>query len=222
MMKPLATLQAASFCSEVEVCLCNHLKVLNKEEDFHSYTKGLRTVKSHNDYRAVLYIMCGLPFAGKSTLAKEMVNLISIKRVSIDEINEEQGVWKDDTGMSPEEWTKTYEEAYQRISTFLEQGKSVVDDSANFTREQRDRLRAIAEQFHAQSYAIFVDVTLVEVQRRWQENRQTAVRNDVRDDDFAQVVENFEPPTENENVLRYDGSMMQGEWIRLNLLRKNA
>ena len=164
--------------------------------------------------RLCLYILCGLPFAGKTTLAKEMVKLLGVRRVSIDEINGERGIWNDETGMSPEEWTKTYEIVYQRIATFLSQGKSVVDESANFTKEQRDRLRAIAEQYSAQTYVIFVDISLAEVQRRWQENRQTAVRNDVRDDDFAHVVEYFEPPAEDENILRYDGSILPGMWIR--------
>ena len=164
-----------------------------------------------------LYILCGLSFAGKTTLAKEMVKLLSIKRVSIDDINTERGVWNDKTGLSSEEWTKTYEIAYQRVATFLSQGESVVDESANFTKEQRDRLRAIAEQYNTQAYVIFFNVPLAEIRRRWQENRQTAVRADVRDDDFAHVVEQFEPPTENENVLRYDGSTSPGEWIHQTL-----
>ena len=167
--------------------------------------------------RLCLYIMCGLPFAGKTTLAKEMVKMLSIRRVSVDEINGERGIWNADTGMSPEEWTKTYEIAYQRIGTFLSEGESVVDESANFTKEQRHRLRAIAEKYNAQAYVIFVDVPLAEVQRRWQANRQTMVR----DDDFAHVVECFEPPTMNENVLRYDGLLPPKAWIRLKFLEKD-
>ena len=70
-----------------------------------------------------LYIMCGLPFAGKTTLAKEMVKQLGIERVSIDEINGERGVWNDETGMSPEEWTKTYEEAYKSFKGYLKHAK---------------------------------------------------------------------------------------------------
>lgn len=165
-----------------------------------------------------LYIMCGLPFAGKTTLAKEMMKQLGIKRVSIDEINGERGVWNDETGMPAEEWTKTYEEAYRRIATYLNQGKSVVDESANFTREQRDRLRAIAETCNAKTCVIFVDVSLTEVRRRWQANRQTLERKDVRDADFAHVVESFEPPAGDENMLSYDGLQSVKEWISQNLL----
>ena len=163
-----------------------------------------------------LYILCGLPFAGKTTLARALVSRLGISRVAIDDINGERGVWNDETGMSEEEWTKTYNEAYRRIGIHLSRGEGVVDDSVNFTKGLRDRLRAIAQRYDAHSAVIYIDISLTEAQRRWQENRQTLVRADVRDDDFAQVVEYFEPPTEDEQMLRYDGSISVEEWISLN------
>ena len=62
---------------------------------------------------------------------------------------------------------------------------------------------------------IYVDIPFSEVQRRRQENRQTRVRADVRDSDFAHVIAQFEPPTEGRNVLRYDGSISLEKWIPL-------
>lgn len=162
-----------------------------------------------------LYILCGLPFAGKTTLAKELVNCLSIKRVALDEINTERGIWDEETGMSSEEWEATYQEAYRRIASCLRQGESVVDDSTNFTRTQRDRLRSIAEQHQARTQVIFVDIPVSEARRRWQENRQTARREDVRDEDFAYVLHHFVSPTEDEQVLRYDGTVQAREWVRL-------
>lgn len=88
-----------------------------------------------------------------------------------------------------------------------------MDDSVNFTRELRDRLRAIAESHSAATTVIYVDVPLSEVRRRWLENRQTGMRNDVRDSDFANVVEHFEAPTEYESVLRYDEMIPAATWI---------
>jgi predicted kinase len=162
-----------------------------------------------------LYILCGLPFAGKTTLARTLVNQQTISHVAIDTINSERGAWDDETGMSPEEWAVTYSEAYSRIDALLSQGKSVVDDSVNFTRELRDRLRAIAERYSTQTMVIYVDIPIAEIRRRWQENRRTAARADVRESDFLQVAELFEPPTEGENVLCYDGSMPIETWVRL-------
>ncbi len=161
-----------------------------------------------------LYILCGLPFAGKTTLAKALANRMGFKRVAIDDINTERGIWDDKVGMSPKEWMNTYNEAYRRIDAFLRQGESVIDDSANFTKELRDHLRVIAERSHAQKTVIYVDIPLSEVRRRWQENRHTVARNDVRDSDFANVVEHFEAPGDGENVLRYDGSLAIDEWMR--------
>ncbi len=165
-----------------------------------------------------LYILCGLPFAGKTTLARALVQRLGISRVAIDDINGERGIWNDETGLSEEEWKNTYNEAYRRIGIHLSRGESVVDDSVNFTKELRDRLRAIAQRYDAHSAVIYIDIPLTEVQRRWQENRQTLERGDVRDDDFAQVVEYFEPPTGDEQTLRYDGSIPIEEWISMNFL----
>lgn len=162
-----------------------------------------------------LYILCGLPFVGKTILARALERTCGISRVAIDDINTERGIWNDETGMSPEEWTNTYNEAYQRIGLLLSQRKSVVDDSVNYTKALRDRLRAIAEAYHAQTVVIFVDTPVAEAQRRWRENRGTTARADVRDSDFAEVLDHFEPPTENEHVLRYDGSMPVDDWIGL-------
>ena len=161
-----------------------------------------------------LYILCGLPFAGKTTLAKALVRTLNLSRVSIDDINNERGIWDDEKGLSPEEWTDVYNEAYRRTDALLSQGKSVVDDNANFTREQRDHLRAIATNYHVPTTVIYVTTSLVEVRRRWQENRQTKVRGDVRDEDFAQVVDSFEAPTNDEHVECYDGVMTVEEWIK--------
>jgi len=162
-----------------------------------------------------LYILCGLPFAGKTTLSKAFVREPGLSRVSIDELNNERGIWDNEKGLSPEEWTNVYNEAYRRIDALLSQGTSVIDDNANFTREQRDHLRAIAAKYDVPTTVIYVTIPLAEVRRRWQENRQTKVRGDVRDEDFAQVVDSFEAPTDDENVVHYDGSMTVEEWIRL-------
>ena len=169
-----------------------------------------------------LYILCGVSFSGKTTVATALADWLGINRVAIDDINGERNVWDDETGMSPEEWTRTYDEAYRRLDLILSQGKSAIDDSVNFTKHLRDHLRALAESYGAHTTVIYVDIPFSEIQRRRQENRQTRVRADVRDSDFAYVVEQFEPPTEEENVLRYDGSISLEKWIPLTFSRREG
>src|SRR5581483_8500610 len=119
-----------------------------------------------------LYIFCGLPFAGKTTLAKALVSALRINRVAIDDINNERGVWDYEKGLSAEEWTNTYNEAYRRIGAFLSRGESVIDDSVNFTKEVREHLRNLAQRYDACTIVIYVDIPFSEAHRRWQENRQ--------------------------------------------------
>jgi predicted kinase len=128
-------------------------------------------------------------------------------------VNGERGVGRDGQAISPHEWDATYAEAYRRVEARLGRGESIVYDETNFLRRQRERLRAIAAQYSATTFVIYVDVTSDEARRRWLTNRTTRQRGDVRDDDFAYVLANFEPPTADENVLCYDGATPPDIWI---------
>jgi len=44
-----------------------------------------------------LYLLCGLPFAGKTTLVKALEDWLEIRRVALDEINTERGIWNNET-----------------------------------------------------------------------------------------------------------------------------
>jgi len=160
-----------------------------------------------------LYIMCGLPFAGKTTVALALVRQVGFRRVAIDDINDERGIWDDTVGLTPEEWANTYAEAYRRIDLLLAQGHSVIDDSVNHTWALRERLRAIAARHGASATVLYIDVPAAEARHRWVRNRQTEERGDVRDEDFANVFDNFEPPCADETVLRYAGVLPLDAWI---------
>jgi predicted kinase len=90
------------------------------------------------------------------------------------------------------------------VQEALRAGHSVVYDETNFLRVQRDQLRSIAALYHAETYVLYVDTSEAEARRRWQHNRITRQRGDVRDADFALLVERFEPPTTDERVICYD------------------
>lgn len=164
-----------------------------------------------------LYILCGLPFAGKSTLARELVRTRNFVLVEMDAINSERGLGLDGQAISPSDWDITYAEFYHRIDQLLAAGKPVIADAPNFTRDQRDLLREIARKYSAPSTVIYLNLPEATVRERWQRNRQTNQRYDVRDDDFALVVDFFQPPTDEENVIYYDQSLPMEEWIARNI-----
>lgn len=161
-----------------------------------------------------LYILCGLPFAGKSTLAHALVEQFGFVHIDMDQINKERGFGiTGNTSISAEDWAVTYEESYKRTEEALASGKTVIHDSVNFTRVQRDTLRTIARAHNIPATVIYVDTPREIAKKRWQHNRMIKGRNDVRDEDFAEVADNFQAPTEDERVLYFDQSMPSRDWI---------
>ncbi len=163
-----------------------------------------------------LYILCGLPFAGKSSLARALAKAVSAAYVELDAINSERGLGLDGKRISAADWDETYRIAYQRIDGFLREARSVVYDSASFTRAQRDVVRAIAERYGTPSKVVCVEAPENTVRARLVQNRKTRLRYDVRDDDFAHVLDNFQPPEDDEHVVCYDQTVPIGEWIKRN------
>src|SRR5437660_8889052 len=90
-----------------------------------------------------LYALCGLPFAGKSRLASALAATTGAAVVCLDAINHERGLGLDGSAIRPDEWRRTYDEAYRRITLHLANGQSVIFDHGNFSRAERDQVRAI-------------------------------------------------------------------------------
>jgi len=160
-----------------------------------------------------VYILCGLPFAGKTFLAKALVRHLNLPRVSIDEINSERGLGFDNAPISSEDWGITYAESYTRLDAYLRAGRSVVYDAANFTRAERDKARAVAAQSGSEAVVLHVTTPEPIVRQRWLRNRLTHERNDIRDDYFAVVITQFEPPAADENVLCYSNEQDASLWV---------
>ncbi len=160
-----------------------------------------------------VYMMCGLPFAGKSTLGKALVRHCGWLYLELDQINTERGVGVDGEPISRQQWTESYREAYRRLKRALADGQTVVYDATNFRRIQRDQVRRIAGQYDAEVVVIHLQVPEETIRRRWQANRITKQRLDVRDEDFAEVAANFQLPGDDERVLHYDQRMTIEAWL---------
>lgn len=163
-----------------------------------------------------VYILCGLAFSGKTTLAKALVQRLDLARVSIDEINSVRGVGLDNAWISPEDWDLTYAESYRQLDEYLRTGRSVLYDAGNFNRAERDKARAIAARSGSGSLVLYVTTPEPIARERWQRNRLTHERNDIRDDYFEIGVQMFEPPTAAEDVLLYSNEQDVDAWIEQN------
>jgi len=64
---------------------------------------------------ARLYILCGLPFAGKTTLARAMARRLGFVSIALDDVNSERGVGLSGEAIPQAEWAKSYAEAHRRL-----------------------------------------------------------------------------------------------------------
>lgn len=163
---------------------------------------------------AQLYILCGLPFSGKSTLACEMGQLLSADIVELDATNAERGLGLNGKALTSEQWDETYDIGYSRTAGLLDEGTSVIFDAPNYTRSQRDVLRKLAAQHGAEAVVLFVDAPLSDCHARLLANQATPTRSDVRDEDFANVVDHFEPP-DDEHPLYYTRAVAVSTWVAM-------
>jgi predicted kinase len=162
-----------------------------------------------------LFIMCGYPFSGKSTIATRLVTERSVRRVSVDQINEELEI-----GGNPElpitaaEWDRTYALFFVRVGELLNASISVVADTAGYSFSERQQLRDIGTLAGASVVVIHVKVSEEVARERLAHNRQTPTRHDVRDSDFENVIANFEAPGPLEFTIVYDHSTAWEEFLR--------
>ena len=77
----------------------------------------------------------------------------------------------------------------------------MIFDATSFTRRQRDDLRRLAAEAGAAALVAYVPIARAEAERRLLENRIKQARRDVRDEDFAQVADNFGEPAADEAMI---------------------
>lgn len=99
-----------------------------------------------------LYIFCGIPFSGKSTLAKELAKRTGFTRIDLDEVK--FGMFgKDitDFELQQKDWDVIYQEMYRQIKVALSSGQTVILDTGNFTKHERGLVRQIADMSSPQN-----------------------------------------------------------------------
>lgn len=167
--------------------------------------------------------LCGVPFSGKSTLARRLATDSGWTWLETDAIAAALFPRANGGRLGRAEWAAVYRASFGELESCLERGQSVVYGATNFRRLMRDRLRQIAAPFAAPVVVVVVDPPLAEVERRRRANRACRLRRDVASADFGQVVSRFQWPSEDETVLRYEPAVPFAEWRdRLNSLLVEA
>src|SRR4030043_834868 len=107
--------------------------------------------------KSTLYIMCGLPFSGKTTLSKIISNFLNIPRISFDEtwleIEKDKGIIPG--GNSVEQWKYICKECEEKARQYLLQNISVVYDNLGTTIQQREDMRDLAKDAGAEPKVVY-------------------------------------------------------------------
>lgn len=151
-----------------------------------------------------LVILCGIPFAGKSTLAKALIaRLNGSLRIDLDEIKFRLfGSGVSDDSLTQADWDDIYKKMYREIASGLKD-HTVIHDTGNFTRGERSLVQSIARRSYGGFVTVFVDTPVSVARERLEANRIAHTRFDITDDQFQSAVAEMEPPDTSENLFRF-------------------
>lgn len=164
--------------------------------------------------KPIHYLLVGFPFAGKTTLSKQLEKQLGFARVNIDEVKEEFGFGGESDDDIPDEgWKKIFQETDRRLVLFLGEGKSVLNENEWVTKESRNRLSTVAAKAGFQTRVIYIKASKQIVRERLMKNRMHTERFDVPDSIFDWALHHFEEPTEDEDIIIYDTTVPLEDWI---------
>ena len=162
-----------------------------------------------------LYLLCGMPFSGKTTLGKSVAKYLNAPYISLDEINEARELYGGE-GIPVEEWEKTHNLAREQLKNLMPSQQDIVLDDTNCFRWLRDRFRNLAKRYGYETTLIFLDIPIVKIKSRIAANNQTPTRNHVKQKIVKKMEKTFEPPQEDEKTINYSLDRSIDEWISHN------
>ena len=154
-----------------------------------------------------LYIMCGLPFSGKTTLAKKIAEHTGSTLIAFDQL------WLELEKEGDEGWRLVRSVAKERIAESFKNSRSVVYDDVNVRREHREELREVATQHGAIAVVVYVDMPLAIREEREKENLLMKRRHDVDPVNAKKALDQFEEPGPPEHVIVFSSENNLEEWL---------
>lgn len=138
---------------------------------------------------ANLYILCGLPFSGKSMFGKELSVKTGYALISFD------NVWQSLSHLGKEiTYELVLEDCRKQISDILANGLSVIYDSTNPKEEHRQYIKKISDDMGLESKIIYLKISLEEIHRRRERSLIDNTHHVVSDENFNNAVEQLEAP----------------------------
>jgi predicted kinase len=169
--------------------------------------------------KPIMYLFIGYPGAGKTTVAKIIAHVTGAHHLWADQ--ERHKLYPNPTH-SEQESQDLYEKLNSATDYLLSEGKSVVFDTNFNFLDDREKLREIADKNSARTIIIWL-ATPKEVSRNRAVTEYTRNNYDrpMTNDQFDKIASKLEEPTENEEVIKIDGTDLNQESLFAKLHIKN-
>lgn len=152
--------------------------------------------------RKTLFILCGLPYSGKTFVARKILETTPVAYVNIDDLFHTHGFsWTEGGLPNTSEWEKIFEESYRVTQDFLKDSKNVLYDSTNHTFASREKLREVAEEIGAETVVIYINVPVSTVWKRWEESSKNQTRPTINKNLVEATINSFESPRDTESMI---------------------
>ncbi|MDP3989154.1 MAG: ATP-binding protein [bacterium] len=160
-------------------------------------------------HKVVLFIICGLPFSGKTYLSTKISESFGIQRISYDDL------WKEIHQKESRDpnWEEICSIVEARVADELKAGRSVVYDTLNDTVGNREKLKKIAKNNDGEAIVIYADTPLDVIHSRRKENVESGDRHEVSEKNFQGALDRFEVPRPPEVVFRRTPNQPIEAWL---------
>jgi len=172
--------------------------------------------------RAVLFLMVGYPGAGKTTASQIISDLTGAVHIWAD--YERKAMFGTPT-YSAAESRKLYDHLNKSTELLLADGQSVIFDTNFGKRKDRDKLREIAEAYHAETKLAWLRVDKVVAKHRatsLAHEQSTRLLGDMPHAKFEKLTDDLEPPQKDENPILLDGTKITPEYVSAQLTLPKA
>lgn len=157
--------------------------------------------------KPTLYLLIGYPGAGKTTVAKIIHDATGAVHLWSD--IERHKMFGRPTH-SEAESLQLYDELNRRTESLLAEGRSVVFDTNFNFREDRRKLRAIAERQDAVTVLVWITVPERVARERAVNSafKRNGYHTRMAAEEFDRIIAKLEPPAKDEKIIKIDGTKL--------------
>ncbi len=144
-----------------------------------------------------LYLLCGLSFAGKSTLAKQLAAPLDAVIVECDQYI---AAVRPNQLSKMDEWRAIQNLARARVRELLQSGKSVIYDDLMVKPDTRMAVTELAGQCGAKTVTIYLNTPVAVTRQRQQDKSPTPEQQSEWEAHTQLLLSQLAPPSRNEAV----------------------